>query len=148
MLPPQSLRTFFVTAVTEQRRRLFQVNRNAELFLEVLNDQRAKRRMHIHAFVVMPDHIHLLLTPAADVSLEKSMQYVKGNYSFRLKSGRDVWERGYNEERVASRDAYERLSGYIEQNPVRAGLAESAIGFVWSSAGRKATVDPTPAWFA
>jgi putative transposase len=72
LLAPQEIRTFFVTTVTANRR-LFQVESNANILLSVLEQNRTKNRLQIHAFVVMPDHIHLLLTPAKDVSLEKAM---------------------------------------------------------------------------
>src|ERR1700757_853907 len=97
---PQKLRTYFITTVTANRRRLFQVEQNANLFIEVLQDQRTKNRLQLHAFVVMPDHAHLLLTPAPEVSLEKAMQYIKGGFSFRLKSKLDVWERSYTNHRT------------------------------------------------
>ncbi len=74
---PQELRTYFITTVTANRRRLFQVEQNANLFINVLQEQRSKNRIQLHAFVVMPDHVHLLLTPAPDVSVEKTMQYIK-----------------------------------------------------------------------
>ena len=61
---PQELRTYFITTVTASRRRLFQVEQNAILFLEVVEEQRIKKRLQLHAFVVMPDHVHMLLTPA------------------------------------------------------------------------------------
>src|SRR5258708_27744319 len=92
-LAPQELRTYFITTVTANRRRLFQVEQNANLFIEVLQDQRTKGRLQLHAFVVMPDHVHLLLTPAPEVSLEKTIQYIKGNFSFRLNSNLNVRDR-------------------------------------------------------
>jgi REP element-mobilizing transposase RayT len=70
---PQELRTYFVTAVTANRRRLFQVEANANLLLDVLVTDRAKSRYQLHAFVIMPDHLHAILTPAPEVSLEKVM---------------------------------------------------------------------------
>ena len=81
---PQDLRTFFITTVTANRRRLFQVEANAALLLDVLQENRTKCRVALHAFVLMPDHIHLLLTPAPEVSLEKAIQFIKGGFSFRL----------------------------------------------------------------
>jgi putative transposase len=96
---PQELRTYFVTSATASRRRLFQVEQNALLLIEILQEQRNKNRIKLHAFVVMPDHIHLLLTPAPEISLEKVMQYIKGAFSFRLKSKLDVWERSFTNHR-------------------------------------------------
>lgn len=126
---------------------MFQVNDNAELFFDVLRDSRSKCRLTVHAFVVMPDHIHLLLTPASDVSLEKAVQFIKGGFSFRLKSKLDVWERGYNETRVVDAAAYDSFRGYIEQNPVRARLVNNAVSYEFSSAHRRHEVDGRPEWF-
>jgi putative transposase len=80
-LAPQEIRTYFVTTVIASRRRLFQVHQNASLLIETLQGQRSKARLALHEFVVMPDHVHLMLTPAPDVSLEKAMQYIKGGFS-------------------------------------------------------------------
>ena len=94
---PQELRTYFVTAVTANRRRLFQVEANADLLLKTLADYRDQGRYQLHAFVIMPDHLHAILTPAPEVSLEKAMQYIKGGFSFRLKSKLDVWTKSFND---------------------------------------------------
>ena len=59
--------------------------------VDVLQDYRKHGRFALHAFLIMPDHLHLLLTPAPDVSLKKALQLIKGGFSFRLKSKRDVW---------------------------------------------------------
>jgi putative transposase len=109
-LAPQELRTYFITTVTANRRRLFQVEQNANLFIEVHQDQRTKGRLQLHAFVIMPDHIHLLVTPAPEISLEKAMQFIKGAFSFRLKSKLDVWERSYNNRRPTSTTSTKTLS--------------------------------------
>jgi len=55
--------TFFITSPTYARRRLFQLAANAQLFLETLQHYRREGHYKLHAFVVMPDHVHLLLTP-------------------------------------------------------------------------------------
>ena len=55
--------TFFISTQTWNRRRLFQKPANAELFLDTLQHYRREGHYKLHAFVVMPDHIHLLLTP-------------------------------------------------------------------------------------
>jgi putative transposase len=131
---PQELRTYFITAVTANRRRLFQLEQNATLFVNVLQEQRSKNRIQLHAFVIMPDHVHLLLTPAPDVSLEKAMQYIKGNFSFRLKSKLDVWERSYDSRRIIDANDYTVRQTYIHQNPIRANLASQPSLYPDSSA--------------
>lgn len=84
-LAPQEVRTFFISAAARGRRGVLQTSRMARLFLDVLRENRKKERFQMHAFVVMPNHVHALVTPAADVSLEKCVQYIKGGFSFRAK---------------------------------------------------------------
>jgi putative transposase len=146
-LAPQDVRTYLITAVAADRRRIFQVEARAELLISTMQDYRQKRKFELYSFVVMPDHVHLLLTPAPDVPLEKAVQFIKGGFSFRLKSKLDVWQRGYDNRRIVDGYAYDAAVGYIEQNPVRARLVEQAEEFMYSSAGGKASVDPRPAWF-
>jgi putative transposase len=131
---PQEVRTYFVTTVTSNRRRIFQVSDAANLMLDVLGAYRAQRRFKLHAFVIMPDHLHLLITPAPDVSLEKSVQFIKGGFSFRLKSKREVWERSFNEVQIRSAEKFDACKRYIEENPLRAGLVKSAAEYAFSSA--------------
>ena len=139
---PQEIRTYFITTVTANRRRLFQVEQNANLFIEILQDQRAKNRLQLHAFVVMPDHAHLLLTPAPEISLEKAMQYIKGNFSFRLKSKLDVWERSYDSRRITDHPRLHTHLNYIHQNPIRANLTTQPSLHPHSSANPIHPSDP------
>jgi putative transposase len=146
-LAPQEVRTYLLTAVTAQRRRLFQVTATAEMFLKTVEAYRAKGRFALHAFVVMPDHIHLLLTPSPEVALEKVAQLIKGGFSFRLKSAHDVWEKGYDSRRIMDGAHFERGRRYIEENPVRARMVGSAEEYAYSSCGRGGMVDAKPLWF-
>src|SRR5579862_2131147 len=73
--------TYFVTFSTFQRGRLFLVENYARLFLKTLYGYRRQGRFQLHAFVLMPDHVHLLLTPAREITLERAMQFIKGGYS-------------------------------------------------------------------
>ncbi len=150
MLAPQQIRTFFITAVTWQRRSIFRAEPMAQLFLETLQRYRAQEKFLLHEFVLMPDHFHLLLTLAPNVSLEKAIQLIKGGFSFRVKkelgSNLEVWGTGYTEHRVKDEPDYERHVAYIRQNPVRAKLAETAVGYLYASASGKWEVDPTPPW--
>jgi hypothetical protein len=57
-----SARTFFVTTRTAGGRSLFQANRMAELLIEVLREKMRSGKMAILDFVIMPDHVHVLLT--------------------------------------------------------------------------------------
>ena len=142
-LAPQETRTYFVTTVTAQRRRLFQVTATAELLQRTILDYRSQGRFLLHAFVIMPDHFHALITPAPDVSLEKAMQFIKGGFSFRLKRKLDVWARGFNESQILSEDKFINCVRYVSENPVRRGLVLTAEAYPFSSAAC-GPLDPMP----
>jgi len=118
------------------------------LFIDVLRDYRRKNKFLLHAFVMMPNHIHLLLTPAPAVSLERGIQLVKGNFSFRAKKelGRngEVWNPGFNPHRVKDAVDYENQVRYIHMNPVKAGLVTSPELYECSSAWPGRKMDPSP----
>src|ERR1035441_5763065 len=73
-----SARTFFVTTKTSQGRALLQSERNATLMIDVLRSYVAARKFRLHDFVVMPDHLHLLVTVGDGMTVERAMQLVKG----------------------------------------------------------------------
>jgi putative transposase len=143
-LAPQETRTYLVTAVTAQRRSLFQVTATAELLQRTIRDYRGQGKFLLHAFVIMPDHFHALITPALDVSLEKAVQFIKGGFSFRLKSKHDIWERSFNESQVSTEEKFNNCVRYIEENPVRRGLASMPKGYPFGSAAC-GLLDPMPA---
>jgi putative transposase len=85
--PEQALspsRTFFATTKTSMGKRLLQSERNAGLLVDVLRGHVAADQFTLHDFVIMPDHVHLLLTVETGMSIEKAMQLIKGGFSFRL----------------------------------------------------------------
>jgi putative transposase len=128
-----SSRTFFVTAKTSMGRALLQSERNAMLFIDVLRSNVRTKKVRIHDFVVMPDHVHLLISVDRDLSIEKAMQLIKGGFSFRLKKefgyNGEVWQRGFSEVRVEDRGSFLKHREYIAQNPVRAELVSSPEEF-------------------
>jgi putative transposase len=89
----------------------------------------------LHAFVVMPNHVHLLATPA--VALRKLTRSLKGITSKRANAilgltGAPFWQEESYDHLVRTGE-FEKIRDYIEENPVRAGLANSAGEFLWSS---------------
>ena len=129
---------FFVTTQTAGRRSLFQTERMAGLFVDVLRDYMRSRKMTVHDFVVMPDHVHILMTLPGDLKVEKAMQLIKGGFSFRagkeLGFRGEIWQRGFTDVVVADVQSEERYRGYIYNNPVKAGLASSADEYAFGSA--------------
>ena len=84
-------------------------------------------RMTVHDFVIMPDHVHILMTVPGEVSLEKAMQLIKGGFSFRapkeLGYQGEIWQRGYSDAQILSDKSFQQHREYIDNNPVKAGLA-------------------------
>jgi putative transposase len=74
---------YFITASTAQRAPLFRREPMARLFVEVLFHYRDHKNYLLHEFVLMPDHFHLLISPT--LSLEWSLQLIKGGFSYRAK---------------------------------------------------------------
>ena len=147
MTAPRTFRTFFTTAVTAHRRRIFQVDANANLLIQLLQEHRNQSRFSLHAYVVLPDHIHLLLTPASDVTIEKAMQLIKGGFSFRFKSKLPVWQGSFTMHRVENDRDYATHLNYIHANPVHAHLCIYPDEFPFSSAFPAALIDPMPSYF-
>src|ERR1700733_4798326 len=112
--------TFFLTTITYNRRRIFQLPANADLFLETLQHY----RLHylLHAFVLMPDHVHLILTPR-DKTLSQVMNLIKGGFSHRLASKLPIWQRGYTDHQIRTPEDFATHQRYIHHNPVTPRLA-------------------------
>ena len=96
----------------------------------------------LHAFAVMPNHVHVLVTPA--VSLPKLAKSLKGITAKRANAmlaltGRPFWQEESYDRLVRNAQEFERIRNYIEENPVRAGLVKDAVEYRWSSAGRAAS---------
>jgi putative transposase len=139
-------RTFFITSVTWERIPIFRIERRALLLIEVLLGYRDQGKYLLHEFVVMPDHIHMLLTPAVNLSLERAVQFIKGGYSYRLRTSEkiQVWQGSFTNHRVRDGEDYLRHREYIRLNPVRARLARDASAYPYSSARPDFPLDEMP----
>jgi putative transposase len=120
-LKPQ---TYALTAVCHERHRIFQRTEDAELMIATFFRYRDQLRSHLHGFVVMPDHLHVLLTPTE--SVEKTAQLIKGGFSFAIRkqySG-EVWQQGYHAHRITDVGDYSNQLFYIANNPVKRHLED------------------------
>jgi putative transposase len=137
-------RTFFVTTVTAQRQPIFRREATANLLIDTLAHYRDGRKFLLHEFVVMPDHLHLLITPSEDVSLERAVQFIKGGFSFRLHARGPVWQASFSNHRMRDCEDYQKHREYIWLNPVRARLAARAEEYPYSSAAGRLSLNPVP----
>jgi putative transposase len=140
--------TYFVTFSTWQRRRLFVVENYVRLFLQTVYRYRREGRFQLHCFVVMPEHVHLMLTAAHDVTLEHAVQLIKGGYSHALGTmigrNREIWQRGLPDHRIRDAQDFLHHQNYTHRNPVERGLVKNPSEFRYSSAFPGYRLDPWP----
>jgi REP element-mobilizing transposase RayT len=110
----------------------------ARMVMEALRyHEQALQHYHLHSYVVMPNHVHALITPLALVSkLMQSLKRFTGLEGNRILgvTGQPFWQDESYDRLVRDDREFERIVRYIESNPVSAGLAASAQEFLWSSA--------------
>jgi REP element-mobilizing transposase RayT len=110
----------------------------ADMVVTAIRDGDARfNRYQLHAFAVMPNHVHLLITPA--VPLGKWLAPLKGftgNQANRMlgRSGMRFWQEESFDRLVRNSKEFERIRAYIEGNPVHAALASRPEDWPWSSA--------------
>ena len=125
---------YFVTTQTAGRKPFFRHERWARLLLATIGHY-SKTSYTLHAYVIMPDHLHMLITPYE--SLEKAVQLIKGGFSFRAKRelnwNGDVWQSGFTDHRVRDEEDWGRHLEYIQQNPVDAKLVEPITPYEFTS---------------
>lgn len=140
----QTGQTYFVSSQTADRKPLFRYQRWAELFLQVLEVYRSGYLLH--AYVLMPDHIHLLLTPKD--SLEVAVQKLKGGFSYRAKRELgwqgEVWQRGFSDHRIRDAKDWDRHVEYIRMNPVKARLCTAPVEYKYGSDAGVLEMDTVP----
>jgi putative transposase len=134
-----------ITTETWQRRALFRNERWAKLLIDTLYHYRRSAYL-LHEFVIMPDHIHVLMTPTS--SLEKAIQFIKGGFSYRAKkelgSSLEIWQKGFQDQRIRDAADYGAHQHYIRQNPVGKHLCESPQDHPYSSAHAGFELDDAP----
>ena len=116
---------------------IFVADEDYGFYLEKLKDACQKFQCEIHAYVLMTNHVHLLITPYSENGISKVMQslgrfYVQYfNYQYR-RTG-TLWEGRYRATLLDSEQYLLICSRYIELNPVRAKMVSNAGEYPWSS---------------
>ena len=130
------------------RQRVFLDDEDRARYLSMLRDVLREQGVALHAWVLMDNHVHLLLTPGEGRALSRLMQRLGTWYAgwFNHRHGRTgaLWE-GRFRSSLLETDAYLlTCMRYIENNPVRAGMVERAEDYRWSSSRHHvgAAVDP------
>ncbi|HSC75337.1 MAG TPA: transposase [Pseudomonadales bacterium] len=118
-------------------------------YLELLEDCLNRYSVSLHAYVLMTNHVHLLLTPSCEKGISRLMSVVASRYGYYMnktyaRSG-TVWEGRHKASAVDCERYLFTCYRYIEMNPVTAGMVKRPEEYRWSSYGVNAW-DDSCAW--
>ena len=118
---------YSITSVCINRQKLFTNTCHARLVAKTLNDEKLWPDAKYLAWVVMPDHIHVLLALGVKEPLSLVVQRIKSLVAVAINQERNrrqpVWQRGYFDHAIRSDENVRSAAMYIVNNPIRAGLA-------------------------
>jgi putative transposase len=124
------------------RQDIFRNTADYQRMLDLFEQHSREQGVDIHAYVLMTNHLHLLLTPQQEQGLPKMMQAVGRSYVqiFNKVHGRTgtLWEGRYRSTLIQTERYLLACMGYIDLNPVRANMVAQPEDYVWSSYGHYA----------
>lgn len=130
------------------RQAIFRDSDDYIVFLGWVREAARQFKLAIHAYVLMPDHFHLLATPSDDTGLARMMQWIGRKYVpyFNAKYQRvgTLWQGRYKATVIDAEKYLIACSRYIELNPVRAGLVAEPRDYPWSSCSHHVGAQPSP----
>jgi len=119
------------------RQLIFKDNSDRQIWLELLVGHCQNQQVDLHAFVLMDNHLHLLVTPQADQALSKMMQNLGRDYVryFNKRHTRTgtLWEGRFRSALIQTDRYFLACMVYKDLNPVRAGMVAQALDHPWSS---------------
>lgn len=124
----------------------FACTNDYETYLRIMEEASGKHVVHIHAYVLMTNHVHLLVTPDDDNSASKMMQQIGRRYVLcfnrsHRRSG-TLWEGRFRSSLIETDDYLLACQRYIELNPVRARIVSCPSLYRWSSYRANAFGEP------
>ena len=119
--------------------KIFANQQYAQIVADAIIYGNRQRWYNLLAYVVMPDHIHLVIIPGTK-TVSGIMKSIKGFSSRKINllnnTKGKLWQEGYHETTIDKvKFVYQKLR-YIEENPVRAGLVKDPSDYLFSSAGK------------
>jgi len=118
------------------RRRPYLLKPSARtIFVEILKEVRSRHGFHLFGYVVMPEHVHLLLDEAGALNPSKVIQVVKQKVSSHFGHGRGIpfWQRRFYDFNTWSPGKIKEKLIYMHENPLRRGLVAHPRDWPWSS---------------
>ena len=132
---------YFVTFCTWHRAKILACDVVHASFIEYAT-QNLSRGIHTGRYVLMPDHIHLFVSPPRNLRLENYVRLLKQHLNRALRvdlpNGR-LWQPGFFDHLVRANESYRQKWEYVLQNPVRAGLVKA--GQDWPYQGEIERID-------
>ena len=148
----QARHLHFITFSCYRRQRLLDASRAKRLFERALEQARRQYGFWVTGYVVMPEHVHLLVSESERGTLAAALQALKQSVARRLIAGQPhFWQARYYHFNVwSAKKRIEKLK-YIHRNPVIRGLVEKPEDWVWSSfrhyaTGVEGVVEIEPEW--
>ena len=119
------------------RQACFAADEDYRFYLDCLRDASQRYRCAIHAYVLMTNHVHLLVTPGETGAISRFMQHVGRRYvqhfNFLYQRSGTLWEGRYKSSLVDAENYLLTCYRYIEMNPVRAAMVREPVEYRWSS---------------
>jgi putative transposase len=142
----QQTKNFHFITFSCYRRQPFLITDQAkDITQQILEQTRKQQQLCIAAYVLMPEHIHLLTDEPAIRTLATFLQIFKQLTSRELKSGqKQFWQSRYYDFNVHSQEKRIEKIRYIHRNPVTRGLVDKPEDYRWSSFNHYATGEPQP----
>ena len=135
--------SYYLTIVTHQRNPI--LIEHIEVLRESFRESMRYYQYHIDAIVILPDHLHMIITPAQAKAYPKIVRAIKYNFSTKVshdqgqsmarhkKGMNPVWQKRYYEHTIRNEKDYLRCIEYMRDNPVKHGLVEHPKAWKYSS---------------
>jgi putative transposase len=150
----ESGQSHFVTFCCYHRRPLFTAAPPKRIFEAALERIRRSFRLCVYGYVVMPEHVHLLLSEPERERLAEALKSLKQGVSRRLiGEAEHFWQKRYYDFNIRNHRQFVEKLRYIHRNPVKRGLCEHPEDWEWSSycayaAGDEGRVEIESEWAA
>jgi len=114
---------------------LFRREINVNIVIKILSDYARKYNVIIHAYCIMPDHLHILIEPTTNYPITRYIDIIKGRITHELhNNGLDgrIWQSGYYDHVLRKHENLKHLIKYILENPMRKGIVSNFVEYRWS----------------